>query len=76
MQTLRSLHIKGLSRQTPHPLWPVPKVVTVNKTLPVNNQEPYLLMKLRGLIITHAPSELNCIHTPLTLPLPKGVGWL
>ena len=74
MQTIISMHIKGLNRQTPHPLWPVPKVVTGNKKLPGNNQEPYLLLKLRREIIIHAPSEIDCIPTPFDNIRVQGVG--
>ena len=63
MQTLRALHINGINQQATHPIWPVPRVVTVNKKLPGNSQQPYLLLKLRGERIIHAPSELDCILT-------------
>ena len=51
-----------------------PRVAKGKNRLPRNNQEPYLPMKSRGGKIIHAPSEIDCISTPWTLPLPKGVG--
>ena len=62
MQTLTVLRIKGLNHQTPHPIWPVSRVVTGKKI--GNNKEPYLFMNLRGGIIIKALSELDFIPTP------------
>ena len=39
-------------------------VVKVNKELPINDQEPYPPLKVRGERIINAPSELDCIPTP------------